>query len=194
MSPFASLGQEARRQFAWNFPGDLTFSRRHARGVLAERETGVKAMALAGRREEVIVESGAILTAAMQPPTLLWDRSPAFTYAAYKGTMRAVYTNTPVTGGSRGYEDRRRSAAGAPDDLGAEKLGIDLSRCGRRTSRKRKSARFFSIETLTQEKVLRLRRRSSLEREAGAKERGWRLPARRRMSNYMDVSVDSRLR
>ncbi|MCL1896743.1 MAG: xanthine dehydrogenase family protein molybdopterin-binding subunit [Clostridiales bacterium] len=110
---------------------------------------------------------------------------------AAKCTMRAVYTNTPMTGGSRGY--------GGPQavlmlehlfDAAAERLGIDPIelRC---MNMKRMGERAIQLpfETETQERVLRLAAEKAgyAEKRARPREEG----ALRRgigMSNYMDVS------
>jgi len=110
---------------------------------------------------------------------------------ASKGRMKAVYTNTPMTGGSRGY--------GGPQatlilehlfDLAAEKLGIDQIelRC-MNMKRMGEYAIQLPFETETQEKVLRLaaekfcyEEKKKRVKEDGALRRGMG------MSSYMDVS------
>ena len=110
---------------------------------------------------------------------------------AAKCAMRAVYTNTPMTGGSRGY--------GGPQavlilehlfDVAAERLGIDPIelRC---MNMKRMGERAIQLpfETETQERVLRLAAEKA--GYAGKRERPrGEGPLRRGigMSNYMDVS------
>ena len=105
--------------------------------------------------------------------------------------MRAVYTNTPMTGGSRGY-------GGPPAvlilehlfDLAAEKLGIDPIEL--RIMNMKHMGEYaiqFPFETETQEKVLRLaaEKFGYTEKRARAKAEG----IYRRgigMGNYMDVS------
>ena len=110
---------------------------------------------------------------------------------AAKCTMRAVYTNTPMTGGSRGY--------GGPQaalilehlfDLAAEKLGIDPLelRC-MNMKRMGEYAIQLPFETETQERVLRraAEKIGYAEKRARARADG---TCRRGfgMANYMDVS------
>ena len=105
--------------------------------------------------------------------------------------MRAVYTNTPMTGGSRGYGNPQAVLVCEHlFDMAAEKLGIDPLelRC-MNMKRMGENAIQYPFETETQEKVLRLaaekigyEEKRKRPHEDGVYRRGVG------MANYMDVS------
>jgi len=189
-----ALAKKARKTVRMEFPRETYVLQTVTRevyslsGKLAFKSDGT----LLGGAEEVIVESGAYFNRSNATANVtMGSFSGVYRMPAYKGTMRAVYTNTPVTGGSRGY--------GGPQavlllehlmDLGAEKLGIDpLEMRVQNFKKKEERAIFFPFETLTQEKVLRLaaekfawKEKRARKKEDGVFRRGVG------MSNYMDVS------
>ena len=141
---------------------------------------------------DLIVDSGAYFNRsnATTGPTMGAFQGQ-YRMPASRGRMKAVYTNTPMTGGSRGY--------GGPQatlmlehlfDLAAEKLGIDQIEL--RTMNMKRLGEYaiqFPFETETQEKVLRLaakkfgyEEKKKRAKEDGVYKRGMG------MSSYMDVS------
>lgn len=129
--------------------------RYHLYGRLAFSDDGTL---LAGE-EDMIVDSGAYFNrsnATSNPQ--LGAFSGTYRMPNFKGEMTAVYTNTPTSGGCRGY--------GGPQaalllehlmDLGAEKLGIDrVDIRVKNFKRTGENSIQFPMETETQEKVMRL--------------------------------------
>ena len=189
-----ALAKKARKVVHMEYPRELYVLQTATREVFAMwGKLGFKSdgTLLAGI-QEVNVESGAYFNRsnATANPTM-GAFSGNYRMPAYKGTMRAVYTNTTVTGGSRGY--------GGPQavlllehlmDLAAEKLGLDPLEMRIKNFKKLGDRAIQApFETLTQEKVLRLAaekfgwyNKLARTKEDGVFRRGVG------MANYMDVS------
>lgn len=157
-------------------------------GKLAFSKDGI----LLGGNQRIIVDSGAYFNRSNATSVpCMGAFQGTYRMPVYKGEMRAVSSNTPTTGGSRGYGGPQAMLLlEAMMDMGAEKLGMD--RLELRLKNFKRMGEFsiqHPMETETQEKVMLL----------GAEKFGWEEKKKRNkvdgtwrhgigFCNYFDVS------